>query len=76
MRVGLPLARSSRKGGTVPAASRPIRIQGSLQLKMDKAIPSDSSFQENEKRRTLACSVPTAVRKNSSDSQGSIGALR
>ena len=42
---------SSRYGGTVETASRPISTQGSLQLNVARRIASAASDQENENRR-------------------------
>ena len=66
---------SSTYGGTVETASRPISTQGSLQLNVARRIASAASDQENENRRMCVRAVARAVRKCSSATVGTSGAL-
>ena len=66
---------NSTSGGTVPAASNAMMIQGSLQLNVASRIPSEMSVEENEKRRTFVPNVASTVSKYNRATSGNSGAL-
>ena len=72
--IKFPRSRSSRYGGTVPAASRAMIPQGSWQLNVASTINSDSSAQPNENRAPWLGSVAHVASRNNKASNGSSGA--